>query len=277
MSDEQFIFEPELIPLAKEFIELYKIIKKLRAPDGCPWDREQTPSTLISSLIEETFESADAIANNDTENIREELGDILMVVVMISVIHEEVSLFTTLQVISEINTKLIRRHPHVFDNIQLHNSDEVIRQWESIKQNVEKKDKPGSILSSVPKGISPYERAYLLQKKAAKNGFDWKDPSDVFSKVTEEIGELEKSKNIAERQEEIGDLIFSMINLCRLYKIDPSLALHRTNDKFVSRFSWVEKRMNETGNAFPSDNLELMDSFWNEKKEREKNGIKDQE
>lgn len=252
------------------FQRLYDIVRQLRAPDGCPWDREQSPFSIRGNLLEETLECIDAVEEQDVNHVREELGDIFLLATMLGYMYEEQGSFTISDVLDEINQKLIRRHPHVFGDVQVVSSDEVLKNWEHIKQNVENNSYT-FVLDSVSPGLHPLERAFKLQKKASKYGFDWPEKADVYDKVSSELEECrqaERAENKEALYEELGDLLFSVINLCRFLSVDPALALHRTNKKFVERFSYVEERMRSMGKTLESKNMDLMDSLWEEAKDQ---------
>ena len=274
---------------SEAFKALYDTVAKLRGPDGCKWDREQTPSSLRSALIEETYECLEAIDENDTAHIAEELGDLFLLATMISFMHEEEGKFSVAEVLLKVNEKLIRRHPHVFAEVKVKDTEEILDNWAAIKA-AEKGRKSGeSMLDDVSLGFPPMDRSFALQKKAAKVGFDWPDCEGVIAKIREEIREVEEActkrishgdardteaqsietrekKKEQEVEEELGDLLFSVINLCRFLKVNPSAALRRTNSKFVERFKYMEKKMKETGQKINKENLEVMDTFWNEAK-----------
>ncbi len=254
----------------KSFENLYSIIKKLRTPgSGCPWDLEQTPETLKDNLIEEVYECIDAIDENDNEHIKEELGDILLLIMMISYIKEQENKFSIKDVLNVVSEKLIRRHPHVFSDIRLNNSDEVIKQWDDIKINIEGRSKENTLLNGIPKSLPPLEKAYNIQKKASKVGFDWKNVADIWDKVEEELLELKQAcLNYSHKEiiNEYGDFLFSIINTCRFLNINPSLALNKTNNKFLSRFKYVENSMKKINKEMVEDNFELMDEFWEKAK-----------
>ena len=264
--------------LLESFGNFYNIIIKLRGKDGCPWDREQTANSVRSNLLEEVYECIEAISKNDDLHTAEELGDILLVISFIIRIKEEENGFTFKEVIDNVSEKLIRRHPHVFANSATKTSKEVLKNWELIKKSEAasdgekgKKELPKSMLDGISKSIPPLERAYRFQKKASKAGFDWDRAEDVLKKVKEEIDELEceiTSTNIDKKkiEEEFGDILFSVINAARFLKIDPSIALHGTNEKFLSRFKKVEKGMLEKGLPMKHEYLEIMDKLWEEAK-----------
>ncbi len=257
--------------LTESFNNFYSIVTKLRAPDGCPWDRKQTADSLKGNLLEEAYECIEAISNNDNMHIREELGDVLLLVGMISRIKEEEGAFSFSEVIDDISEKLVRRHPHVFGTAEVKDADEVKRNWEDIKKNVEKKDK--SILDGISKNMPPLERAYRFQKKASGAGFDWIDTESVWEKVYEELREFRDESINSDREkmeEEFGDFLFSIVNIGRFMKIDPAIALHRTNEKFLRRFQYVEKNMKEDNIELGEENFKIMDSYWDEAKKNEK-------
>lgn len=253
--------------MEKEFRKLVKIVEKLRAPDGCPWDREQTLYSLRDQLIEETFELVEAIDNRDIENIKEELGDILLHVIMHSVIASEENLFSLNDVIKSISDKLIRRHPHVFGNIKNVSVNDVIVNWEKIKTN-EKKDRQ-SILDGIPKGLPSIQKAYKLQEKAKKVGFDWEKGEDCLKKLEEEFNEFKeavKNKTTDEIEAEMGDLLFSILNFSRFLNINADNALQKTNEKFRKRFQYIEKELSKNGISFDDASIELLETYWEKAK-----------
>lgn len=262
---------------ALAFERLYKIVQKLRSPEGCPWDRKQTPLTMRQPLIEETFEAVDAISAGDANHTKEELGDVFLNASMIASIHEENDDFTIVQVMNDVCDKIICRHPHVWKNSEgsstlvegsQNDADKVLEQWEQIKQKVEGRKKKSS-LDEVSYGLPPLLRAYKIQKKAAKKGFDWKDAEGPWSKIQEEIAELKEAsltKTKDEIEKELGDVLFSVVNLARHLDVDPNLALASTNQKFMKRFAYVEEKMELSGEQMNPENLEIMDKFWDESK-----------
>jgi len=250
--------------MSEKFDRLVNIVKRLRSPNGCPWDRKQTLYSLKQNVIEEVFEFIDALDRKDTENIKEELGDMLLHVVFHSIIAEEEKLFTLNDVLETISEKLIRRHPHVFGNTKVKDVEEVLKNWDKIKSK-EKNSKKDSILGSVPRSLPPIERALKLQKEASKVGFDWKSPEDCFEKVKEEFQELEsaqKTGEISKIKHEIGDTMFALINYARLKGIDPSEALREASLRFENRFSCVERKLKEKNKTPSSSTLEEMESLW---------------
>ena len=252
---------------SEAFKALYDTVVRLRGPDGCKWDREQTPSTLRGALIEETYECLEAIDENDPAHVAEELGDLYLLATMIAYMHEQEGLFTVANALEKIKDKLIRRHPHVFGDVKVNNVAEILDNWAAIKVEQEGRKPKDSILDEVSSGLPPMDRAYALQKKAAKAGFDWPDMEGVIAKICEEIEEVKATCPQGDVEEELGDLLFSCVNLCRFLKVEPSVALRRTNGKFVKRFKHVEKKMKESGQEMKKGNLDIMDNFWNEAKE----------
>jgi tetrapyrrole methylase family protein/MazG family protein len=259
---------------ARAFRDLYSIVIALRAPDGCPWDREQSPKTLRSNLVEEAFELVDAIDGNNPGEAREELGDVLLLVAMIARCFEEEASFSFHRVIRELSEKLIRRHPHVFGDSEAYDSGAVVKQWNEIKETVEGKPQRNGVLDGISRGLAPLERAYKLQKKAAKVGFDWPEVLDVVGKIREELGEVQQELDNGQKNDtssdsleaELGDLLFSVVNLCRFVRVDAALALNRTNNTFYQRFSSVERRMKDTGKSMGPDALDQMEQYWQEAK-----------
>ncbi|MDR2193650.1 MAG: nucleoside triphosphate pyrophosphohydrolase [Treponema sp.] len=256
------------------FKGLYDIVARLRAPDGCPWDREQTPSTMRGDLIEETYECIEAIDEQKPEHIKEELGDIFLLVTMISYMHEQEGLFSVSEVLETISEKLVRRHPHVFGDVKVNDSGEVLQNWAKIKVEQEGRAPKDSALDDVSKSLPPLDRAYKLQKKAARLGFDWDAPDGILDKIQEELGEV-RDEFGAERidrpalEAELGDLLFTVINLCRFLNVEPSIALQRANTKFVTRFKYIEKKMKETAREMKKEHRAVMETFWEEAKREE--------
>ena len=273
------------LPVSEAFKAFYDIVARLRGPGGCPWDREQNPVSLRGDLIEETYECIEAIDENDPEHIKEELGDIFLLATLLSYMHEEEGVFSVSDVLANVSEKLIRRHPHVFGDVQVKDSAEVLDNWAKIKVTQEGRKPKDSILDQVSSGLPPLDRAWKLQKKAAKAGFDWPDISGVFSKIAEELEEVKEAVESAANaqpadstaakghatpsekvEEELGDLLFAAVNLCRYLGVEPSVALRRTNSKFTERFKYVEKKMKESGQEMKAENLNVMDKFWDEAK-----------
>lgn len=247
----------------EKFNELVDIVRKLRVE--CPWDREQTNESIKAATIEEAYEVVESIDNKDYYELKKELGDLLLHVVFHSVIAEGDNKFKLEEVIDSIKEKLIRRHPHVFGETKVKGSEEVKKNWEAIKLSEGRK----SVLEGVPEVMPALQRSYRLQEKAAKVGFDWEKKEDVWKKVIEEIEEMhqqEKEGDIEKLEDEIGDVFFSLVNYSRFLKINPENALRRTNKKFIQRFNYVEKKIEETGKKINESNLEEMDKYWDESK-----------
>jgi tetrapyrrole methylase family protein / MazG family protein len=258
------------------FNRLYEILKMLRSPIGCPWDRDQTPETFYKNLIEESYEYIDAYIKKDIEECAEELGDLYLVVSMLTIMHEEMNHFSLTQVLESTSEKLVRRHPHVFKNnytekITADNPEEVIDLWNSIKENVEGKKNKENVFAFIPGSMPNMLQSVEIQKKAKKYGFDWEQASEVFEKIREELNELsievESNSDRSKIINEFGDILFSLINYARFLKIDPDEALFRTNTKFKNRFTIMAELMKQDGIDLDADNeLELMDQYWEKAK-----------
>ena len=248
---------------------LLEVMEQLREPDtGCPWDIAQTFESIAPYTIEEAYEVADAIASGDREDIRLECGDLLFQVVFYAQMAKEEGSFTFDDVARGITEKLIRRHPHVFENQQSLNAGELNQQWDKIKQQ-EKVRESDSIFSSIPSGLPSLTLAYKLQKACAKVGFDWPDAEPVMDKVKEEIEEIDEaiqSKSAADVEEEIGDALFALVNLARHHKINPDHALRNASYKFRQRFEYVESNLTENNRALSSSSLEEMENAWQQAK-----------
>jgi len=252
-----------------KFIKLISILKKLRAPGGCDWDREQTHSSLIPYLTEETYEVIESIENDDSEGLKEELGDLLLHVLFQAELSSEKKQFDIFDSIDSINNKLIKRHPHVFDK----NSNDTGYEkgsWEKSKKKEKKRD---SVLEGVPKSLPGLLRSRRIQEKAASVGFDWKEVPPIISKVEEEFEEVRdaiKKEDQKEIEMELGDLMFAVVNLARFYNIDPEGALKKSTNKFIRRFNQVEKKIREDGSSMEESDLETMDNIWNQIKKTER-------
>ena len=251
----------------KEFDRLIEIVKTLRAPDGCPWDREQNLYSLKDKMIEEAYELLDAIDNKDIDNIHEELGDLTLHVVMHSLIAEEENLFTIKDVLNRISDKMVRRHPHVFGNEDISKTEDVIKRWDEIKK-IEKKGKEkesNSILDNVPVSLPSLLKSAKMQKIASKVGFDWKDINDVILKLEEEIAELKSAINNQDKEnieEEIGDILFATVNISNHLKVSPDNALRQTNNKFYKRFNYIEKHLQSIGKTFEECSLDELEEIY---------------
>jgi XTP/dITP diphosphohydrolase len=257
-----------------KFTEFIKIVKRLRKE--CPWDKEQTNDSIKSNTIEEAYEVVEAIDNKDFNELKKELGDLLLHVVFHTQIAEEDNHFTIDDVIESIQEKLIRRHPHVFGEVKVADSNQVKKNWEEIKLSEGRE----SVLDGVPHNLPALQRAHRLQEKAAKVGFDWEKKEDVWKKVIEEIEEMHEIEKIKSQnselseiqalnrklEKEVGDVFFAMVNYARFLNVNPEDALRLTNQKFVKRFNYVQQKVKETGKAINESDLAEMDRFWNESK-----------
>lgn len=253
---------------ASGFTRLCEIVAQLRAPDGCPWDREQTNESLIPKLLEESYEVADAIRASDDANLREELGDVMLLVVMHAQIASERGHFQIQEVVEEITAKLIRRHPHVFGASEAANAGAVVKLWDSIKRE-EKKDQAGHYLTGVAAALPALMRAQKIQKKAAHVHFDWDHEADVIAKVDEELAETKEAIAAGgekETAEEIGDLLFAVVNLARKRHLDAETLLQSATDKFVQRFNKMEDELHRQGKMLGDVELNELDAIWNAQK-----------
>ena len=248
----------------EELARLLEIMARLRRPgDGCPWDLEQTIDSIKPNLIEEAYEALDAMESGNRDHLAEELGDLLLQIVFQAQIAAQEGAFNFADVAKGISEKLIRRHPHIFGDVKVADSKEVLRNWDAIKKT-EKKARI-SALDGVPKHVPPLHRAYQLQKHAARVGFDWSSIQDVYPKLEEEIGEFKEAVAAGDRQhiiEEIGDVLFSVVNLARFVKVDPAYALELTNAKFIRRFRAVEDEIVASGRKMKECTLAQMDEIW---------------
>lgn len=250
---------------------LVEVVQKLRSPNGCPWDKVQTHESLRRYFIEETYEVVDAIDNKDMDNLREELGDVLLQIVFHSSLAEEKGAFTLQDVINDITEKMIHRHPNVFPEENPDNKGKIYT-WDELKAQ-EKGNIRKSVLDGVSKGLPALVAAQKLQDKAGKVGFDWDELEPIWAKVNEEIGEFKEAVALKDREnmeKEAGDVLFSLINLFRWYKISGENALNRTNTKFRQRFSHVEACVNQSDRSWEDFSLAELDAFWEEAKVQEK-------
>jgi len=245
---------------------------RLREPGGCPWDARQTLQTLRTYLIEEAYEVLDALEANDVTEHREELGDLLLQVVFQARIREEEGAFTFRDVVDTLIAKLIRRHPHVFQGAEIRTPEAVLRRWEAIKAE-EKGEGARSVLAGIPRHLPALQRAQQVQGRAARVGFDWADPRDVAAKVEEEWAETRQAmerRNPEEVEEEIGDLLFAVVNLCRFQGVQAEQALDRATNKFIRRFQAMEERLRATGQTPENLTLADLDALWEEAKREER-------
>lgn len=265
--------------MSDKFDDLVSVMARLRAPGGCPWDREQTYSSLSQYLLEETYETFDAIheaeETGDTAHLREELGDLLLQVVFHSTIAAEKGDFSIDEVAAGVTNKLVLRHPHVFGDTKLEKAQDVLDNWDTLKANERKasgkiEKERDSILDEVTVHFPALLEGLKLTKKAARVGFDWEHTDQVFEKLNEEVGELKSAINSGDAvniSEEIGDLLFVIVNLARKLDVEPETALKKTNRKFRKRFNFVEKEVKLKGKRLEDSSLEEMDALWNRSKQ----------
>lgn len=250
---------------SKAFVRLLEIMNDLR--EKCPWDQKQTLESLRHLTIEETYELSDAILKADMDEIKKELGDVLLHIVFYSKIASESKSFDVSDVINQLCEKLIRRHPHIYGDVKVNDEKDVKQNWEQIKLAESKGEK--SLLSGVPISMPSIVKAMRMQEKAAQVGFDWPNIDQVWDKVEEELGEFKNAQTIEESESEFGDLFFALINYARFKGINPDDALEKTNKKFFNRFSYIEKKAKESGKHLNSLSLDEMDFWWNEYKKNE--------
>lgn len=283
---------------ATSYKKLYNVIQTLRSENGCPWDKEQTPLSMRDDLIEETFEALDALTSNDALHAKEELADVLLNATMILYMFEQEKKFTISDAIDELCEKLIRRHPHVFPESEgkevqdenVRTGEEVLAQWDKIKEKLENRNSSKTVLDTVPENFPPILRAYKMQKKASKKGFDWDDHTLAFGKFQEELSEVqdalksisndelknafktcsnnESDKKVLHLEEELGDAFFALVNYARLLGINPVNALAKANQKFYNRFSYIEEKCKEKNIPMDRAHLQEEDALWNEAKTR---------
>ncbi|MDV2686761.1 nucleoside triphosphate pyrophosphohydrolase [Alkalihalophilus lindianensis] len=258
-----------------EFTRLREVIATLRGPNGCPWDKEQTHQSLKKYLIEETYEVLEAIDEEDDDHLIEELGDVLLQVMLHAQIGEDEGWFSIKDIVQSTSEKMIRRHPHVFGDKNVSNSVEVVDNWQQIKQ-AEKENQPTereSILNGIPNGLPALMIAEKLQKKAARVGFDWDEVGPMWDKLDEELKEFKEEVNNDHNenmQKELSDILFVIVNIARYYKLDSEEALRSTNRKFKSRFHYIEDRVSESGRSLTEHTLEELDAYWDEAKLNDK-------
>lgn len=268
MTDAEMIESPDA---GQQVARLRAIMHRLRAPGGCPWDAEQTHESILPNLIEEAYETVDTIQRGDHEHLKEELGDLLLQVVFHSEIAGEAGRFTLDDVARGICDKLVRRHPHVFGGSDVATTEGVLQQWDAIKRS-EKGDEQKPYLHGVGQGLPGLIRASKLQKKAAKVGFDWPMEAGVLAKISEELLELHAAvdeQDLAAVSEEMGDLLFSVVNLARFRKIDPEILMASANTKFEKRFGHMERILKSSGLTLEAANPSQMESAWQSAKKKE--------
>lgn len=251
--------------------EVRSVIRKLRAPEGCPWDREQTPAKVKNYLVEELYELLEAVDRDDAAHLTEETGDLLFLLLFLVAMYEEQERFSLDAALAAARDKMVRRHPHIFGTTRADSTEEVRRNWQKIKEQ-EGRPKRASLLEGLPPGLPALARSALLTERAARVGFDWAAAADVLVKIREETAELEQAiagDTPARVQNEIGDLLLSVVNLSRHLGIDPEQALRTTNQRFCDRFAFVEQELRARGRTPAEATLEEMDALWDEAKERE--------
>ncbi|MDV2887304.1 nucleoside triphosphate pyrophosphohydrolase [Alkalihalophilus pseudofirmus] len=254
--------------LAAEFTRLREVIAALRGPDGCPWDKKQTHQSLKKYLIEEAYEVLEAIDEEDDDHLIEELGDVLLQVMLHAQIGEDEGWFSIGDIIESTTEKMIRRHPHVFGNERAEDAEAVLANWEEIKK-AEKGNKEESMLDGIPKGLPSLMTADQLQKKAARVGFDWDDVQPMWDKLTEELAEFREEVGAGDKEnmeKELGDILFVIVNIARFYKINSEEALRLTNQKFKNRFTYIEQQVKNTNKEMTDCTLEELDQLWDESK-----------
>lgn len=251
------------------FDDLVEIMKLLRAPGGCPWDREQTHMSIRQNLIEETYEAIEAIDTNDSELLKEELGDVLLQVVFHAQLENEENTFDISDVTDGICKKLIIRHPHVFGDVKADTTEKVLTNWDKIKMQTKSQKSQTEAMESVSKALPSLMRSQKIQQKAAKVGFEWEDVDGALSKLDEEVSELKeaiKNNDQSHMEEEMGDVLFSAVNVSRFIKKDPEQALYHACDKFIARFQFVENTAKEMGINMSDASLEQLNELWNKAK-----------
>lgn len=250
--------------------DLLEIMRILRCPEGCVWDREQDHKSIRRSFIEETYEAVEAIDNDDSVLLQEELGDVLLQVVFHAQIEAEAGRFTMDDVADGICKKMIYRHPHVFGSVEVKNSDEVLTNWDALKQKEKHQKSTTETLESVARSLPGLIRAEKVQHKAAKVGFDWDEVSGALDKVREETAEVARAINgDGDPSEELGDLLFAVVNVARFLETDPEDAINRTTDKFIRRFAQVEQAAKDAGRSLSEMSLAEMDALWDAAKQKE--------
>jgi tetrapyrrole methylase family protein/MazG family protein len=261
----------------EKFRELLDLVEKLRSPDGCPWDRVQKKGDIGRYLIEEAYEVLEALEGSSPDNVKEELGDLLFQILFLARIAEEAGEFNIADVTGEITAKMIRRHPHVFGDATVEGVEEVRTNWERIKTEVEHKgDKEPSLCDGIPRSLSTLAKAQRITARAAEAGFDWPDTAGVLDKVEEELAEFRaalETKDPERMQDEAGDLLFTLVNLCRFAKVDAEAALRSSLRKFVDRFSHVERELAAHGKTPKGSTPAEMDRLWEEAKKNERNSM----
>lgn len=261
------LYLPPLAPQTS-FEAFLEVVAHLRAPDGCPWDREQTHRSLREDLLQETYEALAAMDAGDVEGMREELGDLLLLLLLHTQIASDEGEFTIADVLSGIHEKIVRRHPHVFGDVQIRDEQHLLQNWERLKaqERVENGKAEASLLDGVPLALPALAQAEQYQKRAARVGFDWPDVQGVLDKLVEELHEVHQAAEGEERAREIGDLLFAVANLARWYKVEPESALREANARFRQRFTYIERTAREQGRSLADLTVEEMEALWQQAK-----------
>ncbi len=247
-----------------KFDSLVEIIARLRAPGGCPWDREQTHTSLRENLLSECYEVLEALDEGDNAKLCEELGDLLLQIVLHAQIGADNNEFKIDDVVQSISSKIVRRHPHIFGSRKVKDAAEVMHNWEQLKK--EEREEGVSMLDGVPKQMPALAYAYEISRRAVRVGFEWEDIEGVIDKLAEEVREIKDATSRGEKEQEYGDLLFTLVNVARWENVDAEAALRRANNKFYRRFSTMEKLCNERGIDLPELSFEEMDALWEEAK-----------
>jgi tetrapyrrole methylase family protein/MazG family protein len=259
--------------VGQRFLELLEVMSQLRGENGCPWDKEQTHASLRPSLMEESYELLEALGREDATKIREELGDLLHQIVFHCQIAAEKGVFTADEVVNDLKSKMIRRHPHVFSGTTMPDSDAVLKQWGQLKAKEKEGNEQQSALGSLPKSMPALARAQTITERASHLGFDWPKVDPVWQKIEEELGELKAACASGDKQragEELGDLFFSLVNLARFLGLQAEDALAQTTERFIKRFGYIESKLRDVGKTPPKSSLDEMDRLWQEAKHLEK-------
>jgi len=252
------------------FSALVKIIARLRGPDGCPWDKAQTHASLRETFLQECYEALEALDEGDAAKLREELGDLLLHIVLQARIAEEAGEFKMSDVIKSINRKLIHRHPHVFGGRKVKGVDEIVHNWENLKRDEKGADR--SIIASVPKGMPALSYSQEVQHRVAEAGFDWENDRGVIEKLVEEVGELARARGAGQKAEEFGDILFTLVNIGRRQGIDAEVALREANSKFFRRFRYMEELCRQRGLNFSDLSFDEQNRLWDEAKKNASQG-----
>jgi len=256
----------------RELKELIELIRRLRAPDGCPWDRKQSKQDIAKYLLDEAYEAYDALADNDLPHIQEELGDLLFLILFVAEIAAESGEFSLADAMKSIKEKMIRRHPHVFGDVKVNSVQDIKDNWQEIKKMERAgEEKEKNIFSHIPRALPALKRAQKISDAASRYGFDWRETDDVLSKLKEEMDELAQARQAGDTrkiEEEMGDILFTLVNLSRFIHVDAETALSGTIDKFLRRFAYIAGSLAARGRTLDAASPDEMDALWNEAKEK---------